>query len=196
MLHKFLLTSVIIFVKPGTTAQLAAAFVINLAFLVLHVQTQAFMTKAENDTQFNGLISIALTLFSGILLRYDELSDESEDPYNKYTLLIVLMGSQGVVAAMFMFGVACPEKKELSPMEMMQQKISNEGVKEAMNVIKDRVREQQQDLLDGLELTVTKMVEEAKIEPELGELFGVLITSCRTMDTVSACLICSVVVME
>ena len=183
MLHKFLLTSVIIFVKPGTTAQLAAAFVINLAFLVLHVQTQAFMTKAENDTQFNGLISIALTLFSAILLRYDELSDESEDPYNKYTLLVVLMGSQAAVAAMFTFGVVRPKKKKL------QQKIQQKIVKEAMNVVMDRVKEQQQVLLDELEVTVTNMVEEAKIEPELGELFGVLVTSCRTMDTVSAYLI-------
>ena len=191
MLHKFLLTSVIIFVKPGTTAQLAAAFVINLAFLVLHVQTQAFMTKAENDTQFNGLISIALTLFSGILLKYDELSDESDDPYNKYTLLVVLMGSQAAVAAMFMFAVACPEEREQTPLEMMQEKLSNESVNEAMIVVMDRVREQQQDLLDGLELTVTTMVEEAKIEPELGQLFGLITAKCREMDTVSACFICS-----
>ena len=81
MLHKFLLTSVIIFVKPGTTAQLAAAFLINLLFLLMHVQTQAFMTPEENTAQFTGLISILLTIFSGIVINYDNLAEET-DVYN------------------------------------------------------------------------------------------------------------------
>ena len=187
MLHKFLLTSVIIFVKPGTTAQLAAAFVINLAFLVLHVQTQAFITKAENDAQFNGLVGIALTLFSGIVLKYDELSNESEDSYNRYTILIVLMGSQMAVVFMFGVGVASLKEKTASPglwIKVMDWLLPTEAM--------DLLRNQPQQLLDQLEVTVNDMVEEKKIEPELGELFGVLkteaLTSFREMDAVSTCL--------
>ena len=81
MLHKFLLTSVIIFVKPGTTAQLAAAFLINLVFLVMHVNTQAFVTEEENAAQFTGLISILLTIFSGIVINYNNLAEDT-DVYN------------------------------------------------------------------------------------------------------------------
>ena len=82
MLHKFLLTSVIIFVKPGTTAQLSAAYLINLIFLLVHVQTQPFKTEVENTAQFSGLISILLTIFSGILINYNHLNHEDTDVYN------------------------------------------------------------------------------------------------------------------
>ena len=60
--RKFLLTSVIIYVKPRTTAQLAAASMITLAFLVLHVSNKAFKDARENTAQFYSQLSILLVL--------------------------------------------------------------------------------------------------------------------------------------
>ena len=179
-LHKFLLTSVIIFVKPGTVAQLAAAFVINLAFLVLHVQTQAFKTIVENTAQLNGLVSILLTLFSGILLKYDALADESADPYNKYTILVVLMGSQLAVAAMFVSGVAF-NKKRKKPIDLLKDHV----VDAAKTAALDKLREQSSTALDELDETINEMVERAQIREEAAELFGTLVMTCRSMDPVS-----------
>ena len=178
-LHKFLLTSVIIFVKPGTTAQLAAAFVINLSFLVLHVQTQAFKTKTENTAQLNGLVCILLTLFSGILLKCAALPDDSADPYSKYTILVVLMGSQLAVAAMFVSGVAFLKTRESS-----KKTLEDRVVDAAKTAALDKLHESQSLVLDEMDNTITEMLERAQIRLEVAELFGTLVMACRSMNPV------------
>ena len=102
-LHKLLLTSVIIFIQSGTTAQIAAAFIINLGFVCAHVQTNAFKTTSENAAQFVALISILLVLFSGVVLRWNKLdnTDNGDKDYNSITIICVLMTSQGVVVSLF-----------------------------------------------------------------------------------------------
>ena len=103
LLRKYILTSVIIFVKPGTTAQLATAFVITLCFLVLHVQTYAFDSPEENRTQLCGLTSIMLLLFSGILLRANKFTTEpsDDDDASQAAITFVIIFSQVAVLLMF-----------------------------------------------------------------------------------------------
>ena len=94
----------------NSPAQLAAAFVINLGFLMRHVGTNAFKTDVktdeENRAQFNGLISILLVLFSGIVLRFDELNKlyglDSGGDYDSMMISGVLIVSQAAVMVMFL----------------------------------------------------------------------------------------------
>ena len=177
MLHRFLMTSVVIFVKPGTTAQLAATFMVNLGFLMLHVQTNAFKTHSENISQFLGLISILLVLFSGIVLRYNEVlpaDADDNDPYNQMTITVVLMSSQIGVAAIFVSKVFYPGKKKKEKDSLMKA-VANAAGKAVM----DNVHEQKEKVLDGVEGLLAKLVQEEKLSPCLNDLAHEYIAGCR-----------------
>ena len=80
MLRKFMLTSLIIFgelfklcsspevfcaVRPDTTAQLGAGFLICMGFVVLQINLLPFQTDKDNNFQFYSMLSTLLMLFSG-----------------------------------------------------------------------------------------------------------------------------------
>ena len=77
--QKLLLTGLIIFIKPDTASQLAAAFLISMTFLVLHVCYKPFADSKEEDLCFVSNLSITLTLFCGLLLKLD-VSEEVYTP--------------------------------------------------------------------------------------------------------------------
>jgi hypothetical protein len=51
LMQKLLLTGLLIFIKPGTTSQLACGFVISLGFFVWHVRCNAYIEDVEDDLQ-------------------------------------------------------------------------------------------------------------------------------------------------
>lgn len=83
MLKKALLCSAVILVEPGKLGQLAFAFVVNMVFLVLHVKELPFKKEEDNEYQSYGLLSIALTIFAGILLKA-KMGDQSADGWNLF----------------------------------------------------------------------------------------------------------------
>ena len=52
-------------VRPGTTAQLATAFLISMCFLMLHIGIRPFRNDQDNDYQLYSMVSVLLVLFSG-----------------------------------------------------------------------------------------------------------------------------------
>ena len=69
LIRKLLLTGVVIFVAPGSLAQMAFAFIVTLFFLVFNIAVNAFVDKAEGGLMFNALLSTLMTIFCGILLK-------------------------------------------------------------------------------------------------------------------------------
>jgi len=97
LMHKLLLTGLIIFIKPGTVSQLAAGFVISFFFYVLHLTTQAYVDNAEYDLQTNAMLSITMTLFGGILLKTDTQDEDSNGLAIMGAMMIIV--NVGVVVA-------------------------------------------------------------------------------------------------
>ena len=51
--------------RPGTTAQLAAAFLVSMCFLLIHIKVRPFLSDKDNDYQMYSMVSILLSLFAG-----------------------------------------------------------------------------------------------------------------------------------
>lgn len=82
LLKKFVLCSVIIFVREGTTAQVAFAFLVTLCFFVAHILVLPFL-KDEHDTYNTiSLVSTLITLFCALVLKAQRLNPtQSSQPY-------------------------------------------------------------------------------------------------------------------
>ena len=80
LVQKLLLTGLLIFIKPDTVSQLAAGFTISIIFFVLHVKYNAYIDTNESELQFFALLSIALNLFAGILLKTNTQDEDRSCP--------------------------------------------------------------------------------------------------------------------
>ena len=69
--HKLLLTGIIIFIKPNSLSQLAAATVFNGFFLLMHIRIEPYAEFKDGQLQFWSLWSMMTSLFLGILLKAD-----------------------------------------------------------------------------------------------------------------------------
>lgn len=135
LLHKFLLTSerptrcafgahahslclrcgtgLIIFIKPETTTQLAAGFIISLVFFVWHVQTNAYRKDLEDELQFCAMLSITVTLYGGLVLKaQDGMSDEEDvSPAESALLAFILMAVNISVVGLCLYQMVLGIKK-------------------------------------------------------------------------------------
>ena len=141
LFRKYLLTSVIIFVQPRTTAQLAAAFLITFAFLIMHVLVVPFAQEAENSTQFWCQISILLVLFSGIIARAtsEDAFYRDTGSYNSALIGIVLAASQTGILLIFVFKLRPEGPKPALEIERI-----------AASAITDAIEEQSECLLNEI----------------------------------------------
>lgn len=69
LLKKFLLCSLIIFIDPGTLAQIAVAFVISIAFFVAEIFLSPYLEDNNDLYSFLSSLSTLLTLFCGLVLK-------------------------------------------------------------------------------------------------------------------------------
>ena len=100
LMQKLLLTGLLIFIKPNTTSQLAAGFVISAIFFVSHVRVAAYVREVEDDLQFCSMISITMTLFGGILLKTDT---QDEDEYGSAVMTFLLLAINAGVICLFVY---------------------------------------------------------------------------------------------
>jgi hypothetical protein len=68
MLRKLLITSVLVFIRPGTTGQLSAGAMITFFFLLLGLFWRPFCSSTLNNLNSGTLIAQFLTLFIGIMI--------------------------------------------------------------------------------------------------------------------------------
>merc|ERR1711939_796619 len=68
-LRKLTLTSIVMFIKPGTSAQVGSAMVLSFIFLLYNVKVRPFYDPCQNQMQTLSLGGICLTLFIGLLLK-------------------------------------------------------------------------------------------------------------------------------
>ena len=177
MFRKFMLTSVVIFVKPGTTAQLAAAFMITLGFLILHVTTNAYQEPDENMSQLCGSLSILLTLFSGILIRGQ--AGEDDDPYETALITIVIVGSQASVFLIFIYCLASAgSSSNQTPAERLKEKLANAAAEK----IVDELDEHMKELLSSVEAKVKQLSESDVIPPSVCETLLAIVDSIRNNE--------------
>jgi hypothetical protein len=76
--YKLLLTGVIIFARPNTTAQVAYGFVLAIFFMCIHVQSNAFVKDEEDRLQFISVLAIVLTLFGGLVYKSDMSNEDAQ----------------------------------------------------------------------------------------------------------------------
>ena len=100
------------FIKPGTATQLGAGCLISLFFLVLHMGTNGYVKPEEDTLQFVCMLTVTLTLFSGLLLKAQESavdSGEQSTPYEQGLMAFMLIFiNVGVVALTLYQASAAP----------------------------------------------------------------------------------------
>jgi len=69
MIRKFFLTGLILFMAPGSIAQLASALMIGTYFMAAHVKYQPFILREEDNLQSMSLITTVLILIFGIMIK-------------------------------------------------------------------------------------------------------------------------------
>jgi len=130
ILQKVLLTGVIIFFKPGTTIQLAVAFVISFSFMIFHDSVKPYIDDSEDSLQRYANIAITLTLFGGILLKTE--SDEESGPQGKIVMTILLLSINMLVVILFVMQIT---KK---PDENVYRKTAEKKCKKCVTAIRGR----------------------------------------------------------
>jgi hypothetical protein len=71
MLRKFMMVGFLVLISPGEPAQLGVALLITLFFLFAHLILQPFCNRQLNQMQASSQISLALTLFVGLMTIID-----------------------------------------------------------------------------------------------------------------------------
>jgi len=97
---------VIAFLPPGTFTQLSFAFVVVFGFFVLHNEYRAYESDDDNLYLWAACVAILLSLFSAIMLKANELSEELGLPVTAAETVgaeLLFVGSNVVVALMFVY---------------------------------------------------------------------------------------------
>ena len=76
MVRKFLLTGVILFLAPGSIAQLAMALLIASYFMAWHVRRDPFKASFENTLQTVSLVSTVMVLVLGIMIKASTMASQ------------------------------------------------------------------------------------------------------------------------
>ena len=97
LIRKLLLSSVIIFVHPGTFAQIAAALLLCVGFMTHHFFAQPFIEGSADNLQSVCLVQLFLTLFAGMLFKAGLSNEVPTDEYQLYTWLL-LVCNYGAIA--------------------------------------------------------------------------------------------------
>lgn len=102
---QFCLCSLIIFINPGTLAQIAVAFIICFGFFVTEVQLKPYVEDLYDTFSFMSTISTLITLFSGLVLKgMQSMGDEEEgaDVYSDTAIPVLLaVCNYGMISTFF-----------------------------------------------------------------------------------------------
>jgi len=92
MSRKLLLTSVIIFIEPGSSTQIIAGMLISFFMLILHTAAAAYLEESDDRLQFAALLGIFMTLWGALIIRADlEISSGPDgEIFNALLLLLNL----------------------------------------------------------------------------------------------------------
>jgi len=129
ILQKVLLTGVIIFFHPGTTIQLALAFMIAFFFMLCHDAVRPYIDDGEEDLQRYANISIVLTLFGGIMYK---TNSDGETEFGKFVLKMLLVCVNVGVVSLFI--LQCTAK----PGTTGARRVAEKRIRKAINQIKTR----------------------------------------------------------
>jgi hypothetical protein len=109
LLKKFILCSVVIFIKPDTLAQVAFAFIVTLMFFLAQISVIPFDVVDDNFYNFISLLSTILTLFCGLVIMGVDATklagEATDDPYENYAISLLLVGCNGGVICLFFFAM-------------------------------------------------------------------------------------------
>ena len=97
LVRKLLLSSVIIFVHPGTFVQIAAALLVCVGFMTNHFFSQPFIEGSADNLQSVCLVQLFLTLFAGMVFKAGMSSEVPAYEYQLYTWLL-LVCNYGAIA--------------------------------------------------------------------------------------------------
>jgi len=79
MLRKFMMVGLLVLISPGEPAQLGVALLITLFFLFAHLTLQPFCNRQLNQMQAVSQLSLALTLFVGLMTIIDVYMKKEAD---------------------------------------------------------------------------------------------------------------------
>jgi len=109
LLKKFILCSVVIFIKPNTLAQVAFAFIVTLLFFLAQISVIPFDVVDDNFYNFISLLSTILTLFCGLVIMGVDATklagEQTDDPYENAAISMLLVGCNAGVICLFFFSM-------------------------------------------------------------------------------------------
>jgi len=109
LLKKFILSSVVIFIKPGTLAQVAFAYIVTLLFFLAQISVIPFGEMDDNFYNFISLLSTILTLFCGLVIMGVDATklagEQTDDPYENAAISVLLVGCNAGVIMLFFFSM-------------------------------------------------------------------------------------------
>ena len=175
LMQKLLLTGLLIFIKPGTTSQVACGFFISITFFVIHVRTSAYVEDLEDDLQFCAMLSITMTLFGGVLLK---TNTQDEDPYGAAAMTGLLIAVNVGVVVLFMFQGYLAFKKPPAKSTLKLQK------KVLMKMVQKGLKEHRPKLIAAVQSLGLAEGEAAAVEQALVEILGRLPVALAMMDEI------------
>jgi hypothetical protein len=148
MLKKFILTSLVILIQPGTLAQLAFAFIVSLVFLACSSQINPFVKGGDNDYMFYSTLSTVITLFSGILLKAN-IQEDSTGGYEQALVTFILVACNLSVLVLFLL-VMFKGKGGKSTGVDMKGRLMEKSQQVALEAAKDKATEYLEEIFEML----------------------------------------------
>eukprot|EP00961_Rhodomonas_salina_P256315 3463898-Rhodomonas_salina.3 len=84
--RKLMISSVLVFVYPGSPTQLAAGFLITFLSLLVTVRKGPYSDQRLEDMQIYALFALTTTIFYGIMLLVSSLRTPSAEPTTMTTV--------------------------------------------------------------------------------------------------------------
>lgn len=188
LLRKLMLTSLIMFVDPGSTAQLAWALAISTSFLVALIMVNPFKDESDGAFAFFAMLSIIIATSSGLVLRAQNAGDETTTTYSNVLIQSFLLGATAGMVLLFAYfcGRAIKDSGDkntdrLSNVAEMAEMLDL-GQNAVMGEVRDEVKECSEMLrsVEPAELPLTM----AAIFDEIGDM---LAESTAALDTATNC---------
>ena len=112
-IRKFVLVGAIMFLMPGSVMQISMGFIISTIFYIIHIRLQAYQDDIDNNMQSSTLLASMITLFSAILLKAVQ-NTENDTGYGKEFFEFLVPSSNILVLILLVYVIFIDLKSKIS----------------------------------------------------------------------------------
>jgi len=114
LFRKLILCSILIFVAPGSTAQLCTAMLICFLFYLSHLYIEPYLSQQESRLQLASLLSTIFTTIAALILRANADSTDESGLQDKILVHGSLLACNALVVMLFMYTLWSITEQEFS----------------------------------------------------------------------------------